>query len=116
MRRRCERAIRCRITSVSEVDWQMAPEEMRSRLSVSALVRLPLWASAKPPVSRSANSGCTLRRAVAPVGGGGGAAGVEIGKQRLHVAQDRVAGGGVAVVAERDVALEPADHLGLVEV
>ena len=91
MRRRCERAIRCRMTSVSEVDWQMAPEEMSSRRSVSALVRLPLWATRE-------------------------AAGVEIGKQRLHVAQDGVAGGGVAVVAERDVALEAADHVGLVEV
>jgi hypothetical protein len=45
----------------------MAPEEMSSRRSVSALVRLPLWASAKPPVSRSANSGWTLRRMVSPV-------------------------------------------------
>ena len=44
------------------------------------------------------------------------AAGVEVGEQGLHVAQDGVAGGGVAVVAERDVALEPADHIGLVEV
>ena len=79
------------MTSVSEVDWQMAPEEMRSRRSVSALVRLPLWATRE-------------------------AAGVEIGEQRLHVAQDGVAGGGVAVVAERDVALEAADHVGLVEV
>ena len=79
------------MTSVSEVDWQMAPEEMRSRRSVSALVRLPLWAD-------------------------GEAAGVEIGEQRLHVAQDGVAGGGVAVVAERDVALEAADDVGLVEV
>ena len=77
--------------SVSEVDWQMAPEEISSRRSVSALVRLPLWAS-------------------------GEAAGVEVGEQRLHVAQDGVAGGGVAVVAERDVALEAADHVGLVEV
>ena len=55
------------MTSVSEVDWQMAPEEMRSWRSVSALVRLPLWATAKPPVSRSANSGCTLRRTASPV-------------------------------------------------
>ena len=79
------------MTSVSEVDWQMAPEEMSSRRSVSALVRLPLWATRE-------------------------AAGVEVGKQRLHVAQDGVAGGRVAVVAERDVALEAADHVGLVEV
>ena len=44
------------------------------------------------------------------------AAGVEVGKQRLHVAQDGVAGCRVAVVAERDVALEAPDHVGLVEV
>ena len=48
--------------------------------------------------------------------GDGEAAGVEIGEQRLHVAQDGVAGGRVAVVAERDVALEAPDHVGLVEV
>ena len=48
--------------------------------------------------------------------GEGEAASVEVGEQRLHVAQDGVAGGGIADVAERDVALEPADHLGLVEV
>ena len=71
------------MTSVSEVDWQMAPEEISSRRSVRALVRLPLWATRE-------------------------AAGVEVGEQRLHVAQDGVAGGGVAVVAERDVALAGA--------
>ena len=48
--------------------------------------------------------------------GNGKAASVEVGEQGLHVAQDRVAGGGVAIVPERDVALEPADHVGLVEV
>ena len=48
--------------------------------------------------------------------GDGEAAGVEVGEQRLHVAQDGVAGGGVAVVAEGDVALEAADDVGLVEV
>ena len=48
--------------------------------------------------------------------GDGEAAGVEIGEQRLHVAQDGVAGGGVAVVAERDVAPQAADDVGLVEV
>ena len=79
------------MTSVSEVDWQMAPEEMSSWRSVSALVRLPLWATAKPPVSMSANSGCTLR-------------------------SDGVAGGGVAIVADGDMALEAADDVGLVEV
>ncbi len=33
----------------------------------SPLVRLPLWPTAKPPPSSSANSGCTLRRMVSPV-------------------------------------------------
>ena len=79
------------MTSVSEVDWQMAPEEIevapqRQRVGQVAVV------------------------------GDREAAGVEVGEQRLHVAQDGVAGGGVAVVAERDVALEAADHVGLVEV
>ena len=40
--------------------------------------------------------------------GDGKAAGVEVGEQGLHVAQNGVAGGGIAVVAERDVALEAA--------
>jgi hypothetical protein len=74
---------------VSEVDWQMAPDEVAPK--------------------------CERVGEVAVVGERE-AAGVQIGKQRLDVAQDGVAGGGVAVVAERDVALEPADHLGLVEV
>ena len=79
------------MTSVSEVDWQMAPEEIelaaqRQRVGEVAVV------------------------------GDGEAAGVEIGEQRLHVAQDGVAGGGVAVVAEGDVALQAADDVGLVEV
>ena len=38
-----------------------------ARRSVRPLVRLPLWATAKPPASSSANSGCTLRRMVSPV-------------------------------------------------
>ena len=71
------------MTSVSEVDWQMAPEEMSSWRSVRAFVRLPLWATAKPPVSISANSGCTLRRTGSPRGR-------------------------VAIVADRDVALAGA--------
>ena len=39
----------------------------KSRRKVSALVRLPLWASAKPPESSSANKGWTLRKIVSPV-------------------------------------------------
>ncbi len=46
----------------------------------------------------------------------GKSAGVEIGEQGLHVAQHGIAGGGVAIMAERDVALEPPDHVGFVEV
>lgn len=64
-RRLC--AIRWRITSVSEVDWQMAPAFTSSRRSVSALVKFPLWATASPPASSSANSGWTFRRMVSPV-------------------------------------------------
>ena len=36
------------------------------RASVRALVRLPLWPRAKPPESRSTNSGCTLRSTGSP--------------------------------------------------
>ena len=60
------RATRCRITSVSVVDWQMAPFLISQSRKVSALVRLPLWASAKPPESRSTKSGCTLRMIGSP--------------------------------------------------
>ena len=67
IRARLERATRCRITSVSEVDWQIAPCSISSRRSVSPLVRLPLWPTAKPPEASSANSGWTLRRMVSPV-------------------------------------------------
>jgi hypothetical protein len=55
------------MTSVSVVDWQMAPSRMRLRRSVRPFVRLPLWATAKPPPSSSAKRGCTLRRTVSPV-------------------------------------------------
>ncbi|MNL28839.1 hypothetical protein D3C87_1505030 [compost metagenome] len=62
-----ERAIRCSTTSLSEVDWQMAPVAMIWRRSVRPLVKLPLWAMAIPPTSSSANRGCTLRSATSPV-------------------------------------------------
>ena len=48
--------------------------------------------------------------------GDGEAAGIQIGEQRLHVAQDGVAGGGVAVVAEGMWPLRRPMHVGLVEV
>ena len=66
-RLRLDWATRCRITSVSVVDCIMAPLRTSSRRSVNPLVRLPLWPTAKPPALSSANSGCTLRRMVAPV-------------------------------------------------
>ena len=56
-----ERAIRWRITSESEVDWKIAPAATNCSRSVRKFVRLPLWASAMPPASRSANIGWTLR-------------------------------------------------------
>src|SRR5271154_4901822 len=52
---RRERAASNSTTSVSLVDWQIAPPRMSSRRSVSPLVRLPLWATARPPASSSAN-------------------------------------------------------------
>ncbi len=67
MRGFLERARRWRITSVSVVDWQIAPSRINSRRSVSPLVRLPLCATAKPPASSSAKSGWTLRIIVSPV-------------------------------------------------
>src|SRR5580693_541852 len=66
-RLRCERATRCRMTSVSVVDCIMAPSRTSWRRSVRPLVRLPLCPTAKPPALSSANSGCTLRRMVSPV-------------------------------------------------
>ena len=48
--------------------------------------------------------------------GDGEAAGIDVGKQRLHVAQHRVAAGRIAVVADGDVALQPLDDAGAGEV
>ena len=39
------------------------------------------------------------------------AAGIELGEQRLHVAQDGRAGGGIADMADREVAGQALDHL-----
>ena len=61
-----ERAMSCRITSEFEVDWKMAPSETSRSRNMRKLVRLPLWASATPPASRSANIGCTLRSTLPP--------------------------------------------------
>ena len=38
------------------------------------------------------------------------AAGIEFGEQRLHVAQDGCAGGGIADMADRGIAGQPLDH------
>ena len=74
------------MTSVSEVDWKMQPRETRSPRSESALVRLPLCAMLSPPQG-------------------------EIGEERLDVAHLGRALGGIAVVADRRVALQRVDHL-----
>ena len=48
--------------------------------------------------------------------GDGEAAGIDVGEERLHVLERRLAGRRVAVVADRHRALEAADDVGLVEV
>ena len=49
-RRSRERATRCRMTSVSLVDWKIDPSSSSSRRSSMALVRLPLCATAIWPL------------------------------------------------------------------
>ena len=61
-----ERAIRWMMHSVSEPDWKIEPCSINSARRLMALVRLPLWAMAQPPMENSANSGCTSRIAVVP--------------------------------------------------
>ena len=85
MRVRRERAVSSSTTSVSEVDWQIAPSRISSRRSVRPLVRLPLWATARPPAC-------------------------ELGEQRLDVAQDRRAGRRIAHVADRRRAGQALDR------
>ena len=48
--------------------------------------------------------------------GDGEAAGIDVGEQRLHVAQYRIAAGRVAIVADGDMALQALDHGGAGEV
>ncbi len=60
-------AIRWMNTSLSVVLWNRQPRRTSWWCSACALVRLPLCATAKPPNSKSAYSGCTLRRMVSPV-------------------------------------------------
>ena len=54
------------MTSVSEVDWKIEPRRCSWSWRVSALVRLPLWATAKPPPENSAKSGWMLRSSEPP--------------------------------------------------
>ena len=52
--------------SLSEEDWKIDPRSISSRRSASALVMLPLWAMAAPPIENSPKKGCTSRIAVWP--------------------------------------------------
>ncbi len=61
-----ERAIRWMMHSLSEEDWKIEPRSISSRRSASALVMLPLWAIAAPPIENSPKKGCTSRIAVLP--------------------------------------------------
>jgi hypothetical protein len=62
-----ERAIRWMMHSLSEEDWKIEPRSISSRRSASALVMLPLWAIAAPPMANSPKKGCTSRIWVAPL-------------------------------------------------
>ena len=62
-----ERAIRWMMHSLSEEDWKIDPRSISSRRKAAALVRLPLWAMAQPPMENSPKKGCTSRMAVAPL-------------------------------------------------
>ncbi len=69
-----------------------APSATSRSRRVRKLVRLPLWARATPPASRSANIGCTLRRTPAA---GGGIAGVADGAAAGQALDQVGAGEGV---------------------
>ena len=60
-------ATSCKMASVSEVDWKIAPAFTSSSLKLKPLVKFPLWAIAKPPTAKSANNGWTFLRTVPPV-------------------------------------------------
>ena len=98
-----ERAIRWRITSESEVDWKIAPSPTSCSRRVRKLVRLPLWASATPPASRSANIGWTLRMKRAA---GGGVAGVADGEAAGQALGQVDAAEGVADLAHVPLGVE----------
>ena len=65
---RCsERAMRWMMHSLSDEDWKIEPRSISSRRSALALVRLPLWAIAAPPIENSPKKGCTSRICVGPL-------------------------------------------------
>ena len=55
------------MTSVSIEDWKMEPETSSSRLSSWAFTRLPLWAMAMEPDSKSTTSGWAFFSSELPV-------------------------------------------------
>src|SRR5512134_228489 len=59
--------MRCTITSVSIEDWKMEPETSSSRLISWALTRLPLWATAMEPDSKSTTTGWAFFSSELPV-------------------------------------------------
>ena len=52
--------------SLSLTLWKIEPRSISSRRSALALVMLPLWAMAAPPMENSPKKGCTSRIAVWP--------------------------------------------------
>ena len=64
MLRWIDRAIRWMMQSLSDEDWKMLPRSVSSRRRAAALVMLPLWAMAQPPIENSPKNGCTSRIAV----------------------------------------------------
>ena len=61
MLRWMERAMRWMMHSESEPDWKIEPRSISSRRRATALVMLPLWAMAQPPMANSPKKGWTSR-------------------------------------------------------
>ena len=89
--------------AVDEAVAQRARHEMQDHLGVAG--RLHDRAVAHQLLAQ--------RQAVGEVAvvGGREAAAVELAEQRLHVAQDRLAGGRIAIVADRGAPRQAVDHL-----
>src|SRR5262249_40090384 len=85
------RARRCRITSVSDEDWNTAPSRSSSARRSSALTRLPLWAMATGPFAVVAVVGLAVQ-GVGLAGGGvaRGAGGGGAGRRLKRVAAEHV--------------------------